>query len=51
MDIDCAENSFRDVAIDAKKLNEFKNKDSAWKHPNGDKLISGLIEQVCSICK
>ncbi len=48
MDINCSENSFRDVAIGAKKFNEFKNKDSEWKDPNGDKLILGVIDQVCT---
>ena len=48
MDIKCSENSFRDVAVGAKEWNEFKNKDSEWKNPNGDKLISGVIDQVCA---
>tara|TARA_B100000700_G_scaffold281026_1_gene331342 strand:- start:218 stop:610 length:393 start_codon:yes stop_codon:yes gene_type:complete len=48
MDINCSENSFRDVAIGAKEFNEFKNKDSEWKNPNGDKLILGVIDQVCT---
>jgi|TARA_B100001964_G_C13946463_1_gene471367 hypothetical protein len=48
MDIDCSENSFRDVAVGAKEFNEFKNKDSEWKDPNGDKLIMGVIDQVCT---
>ena len=29
-------------------LDEFKNKYSEWKHPNGDKLILGVIDQVCT---
>tara|TARA_Y100001968_G_C19205414_1_gene642052 strand:+ start:413 stop:826 length:414 start_codon:yes stop_codon:yes gene_type:complete len=48
MDIDCSKNSFRDVAVGAKDFNEFKNKDSEWKDPNGDKLILGVIDQVCT---
>ena len=48
MDINCSENSFRDVAIGSKEFNEFKNKDSGWKYPNGDKLILGVIDQVCT---
>ena len=48
MDINCSEKSFRDVAIGAKEFNEFKNKDSEWKDPNGDKLILGVIDQVCT---
>ena len=48
MDVDCLEKSFRDVAVGAKEFNEFKNKDSEWKNHNGDKLILGVIDQVCS---
>ena len=48
MDIKCLEKSFRDIAVGTKEFNEFKNKDSDWKDPNGDKLILGLIDQVCA---
>ena len=48
MDINCLENSFRDVALGAKEFNEFKNKYAEWKNPNGDKLILGVIDQVCT---
>ena len=48
MDINCSENSFRDVAVGAKEFNEFKNVNSDWKDPNGVKLILGVIDQVCS---
>ena len=48
MDVNCSENSFRDVAVGAKEFNEFKNKDSEWKNPNGDNLILGVIDQVCT---
>ena len=47
MDVNCSKNSFRDVAVGAKEFNEFKNKDSEWKDPNGDKLILDVIDQVC----
>ena len=47
MDINCSNKSFRDVAVGAKEFNEFKNKDIEWKNPNGDKLILGVIDQVC----
>ena len=47
MDINCAQNSFRDVAVGAKEFNEVKNNDFEWKDPNGDKLIMDVIEQVC----
>ena len=48
MDVNCSENSFRDVAVGAKEFNEFKNQESEWKDPNGDKLILGVIDQVCN---
>ena len=47
MDINCSENSFRDVAVGTNEFNEFKNKDSEWKDPDGDKLILDVIDQVC----
>ena len=47
MDINCSEKSFKDVAVGAKDFNEFENKDSDWKDPNGDELILGVIDQVC----
>ena len=49
MDINCWEKSFRDVALGANEFNEFENKDSTWKYPNGDKLILGVIDQVCAL--
>ena len=48
MDVNCSGKSFRDVAVGTKEFNEFKNEDSAWKDPNGDKLILGVIDQVCA---
>ena len=48
MDINCSGKSFRDVAVGAKEFNEFRNNDSKWKDPNGDKLIVGVIDQVCA---
>ena len=48
MDINCSENSFRDIAVGTKDFNEFNNKDSEWKDPNGDELILGVIDQVCT---
>ncbi len=48
MDINCSENTFKDVAVGSKEFNEFKNKDSEWKDPNGDKLILSVIDQVCT---
>ena len=48
MDINCSEKSFRDIAVGANKFNEFENKDSEWKDPNGDNLILAVIDQVCA---
>ena len=47
MDINCSKKSFKDVAIGVNEFNEFNNKDSEWKEPNGDRLIIGVIDQVC----
>ena len=48
MDINCSEKSFRDIAVGTNEFNEFENKDSEWKEPNGDNLILGVIDQVCA---
>ena len=48
MDINCSEKLFRDIAVGANEFNEFENKDSEWKEPNGDNLILGVIDQVCA---
>tara|TARA_B100000700_G_scaffold233739_1_gene258982 strand:+ start:711 stop:1094 length:384 start_codon:yes stop_codon:yes gene_type:complete len=48
MDVNCSKKTFRDVAVGVKEFNEFDNEDSAWKDPNGDKLILGVIDQVCA---
>ena len=47
MEINCKENTFRDISTGSKKLYEFKNKNSKWNNPKGDKLINGVIYQVC----
>ncbi len=47
MDINCTEKTFRDVAVGAEEFNEFQNLNATWKYPNGDKLLLGVIEQVC----
>ena len=47
MEVNCPEKTFRDIAVGAKEFNEFENKDSEWKDSNGDKLILGVINQVC----
>ena len=43
IDIKCSEKLFKDVVIGAKEFNEFNNQDSAWKSPNKEKLILGVI--------
>ncbi len=48
MDINCSENSFRDYAVGVKEFNEFKNNNLEWKDPHGDRLILGVINQVCT---
>ena len=48
MNINCSEKSFIDLAVGANEFNEFKNEDSEWKDPNGDELILGVIDQVCT---
>ena len=51
MDINCSDNSFRDVAVGKKEFNELTNKFSEWQDPKGDKLIIGVIDQVCTYGK
>ena len=48
MDINCSKNSFKDIAVGVKQFNQFNSKDLEWKDPNGDKLILGVIDQVCT---
>ena len=48
MDINCSEKTFKDVAVGADEFNEFENINAKWKYPNGDKLILGVIGQVCN---
>ena len=49
MDINCSATSFKDIAVGTKMFNEFYNLDPEWKDPNGDALILGVINQVCSV--
>ena len=51
MDINCTEKTFRDVAVGSDESNEFENINPKWKYPNGDKLLLGVIDQVCSFEK
>ena len=48
MNINCSEKFFRDISIGENEFNEFENKHSEWKDPNGDNLILGFIDEVCT---
>ena len=47
MDINCFEKSFRDVDVFVDEKNSNFNDLADWQDPNGDKLILGVIGQVC----
>ena len=47
MDINCFEKSFRDVNVSIDEVNGILNNLADWQDPNGDKLILGVIGQVC----
>ena len=47
MDINCFEKSFRDVDVFTYEGNSGLNDLAEWEDPNGDKLILGVISQVC----
>ena len=47
MDINCFEKSFRDVSVSTDEKKNLLNNFADWKNPNGDKLILGVIGQVC----
>ena len=49
MDINCFEKSFRDVDVSIDEANTNFNDLSNWQNPNGDKLILGVIGQVCRV--
>ena len=51
MDINCSQKTFRDIGVGANDFDEFKNLEAKWKYPNGDKLILGVIKQVCNAQK
>ena len=48
MDINCFERTFRDVGVDSQEFKEVKTQSTKWKYPNGDKLILGVIRDVCN---
>ena len=49
MDINCFEKSFRDVDVSIDEGNSNFNDLGDWQDPNGDKLILGVIGQVCRV--
>ena len=49
MDINCFEKSFRDVDVSIDEINSNFNDFADWQDPNGDKLILGVIGQVCKV--
>ena len=49
MDINCFEKSFRDVDVSIDEANINVNDLANWQDPNGDKLILGVIGQVCRV--
>ena len=49
MDINCFEKSFRDVDVSTDEVNSNFNELADWQDPNGDKLILGVIAQVCRV--
>ena len=49
MDINCFEKSFRDVDVSIDEANSNFNDLANWQDPNGDKLILGVIGQVCRV--
>ena len=49
MDINCFEKSFRDVDVFVDEKNSNFNDLADWQDPNGDKLILGVIGQVCRL--
>ena len=51
MDINCFEKSFRDVDVSIDEVIKNSNNLTDWQDPNGDKLILGVIGQVCKVKK
>jgi len=49
MDINCFEKSFRDVDVSIDEVNSNFNDLANWQDPDGDKLILGVIGQVCRV--
>ncbi len=49
MDINCFEKSFRDVDVSIDHVKNNFNDLADWQDPDGDKLILGVIAQVCRV--
>ena len=49
MDINCFEKSFRDVDVSIDEIYSNFYDLADWQDPNGDKLILGVIGQVCRV--
>jgi len=49
MDINCFEKSFRDVDVSTDEVISNFNDFADWQDPKGDKLILGVISQVCRV--
>ena len=49
MDINCFEKSFRDVDVSIDEVSSNLNNFADWQDPNGDRLILGVIGQVCRV--
>ena len=49
MDINCFEKSFKDVDVSIDEVNSNFNDLADWQDPNEDKLILGVIDQVCRV--
>ena len=49
MDINCFEKLFRDIDVAVDEVNTNFNDFADWQDPKGDKLILGVINQVCRV--
>ena len=49
MDINCFEKTFRDVDVSVDEVSSNLNNFAVWQDPNGDKLLLGVIGQVCRV--
>ena len=49
MDINCFEKLFRDIDVTTDEVSSNLNNFADWQDPNGDRLIMGVIGQVCRV--